>query len=256
MAVPCGKCPKCVKRRISAWSFRLLQEDKKSETSIFLTLTYDTAKVPITRNGFMTLDKDGVQKFMKRLRKSHPATSKIKYYLVGEYGGKTKRPHYHLILFNADIKLIQAAWSQGAIHYGKVEGASVGYTLKYMIKTGTRIPAHRNDDRQPEFGLMSKGLGVSYITTAMQTWHLADKENRMYCNLPDGKKITMPRYFKQKIYNEHERKAIGIQTRKRQLEAEDKAIANYNGDYERDRAQAVDAAFKKMQSIKAAGTTL
>jgi len=49
----------------------------------------------------------------------------------------------------------------------------------------------------------------------MQTWHIADHENRMYCNLTDGKKIAMPRYYKQKIYTDEQRKIIGEATRAR-----------------------------------------
>lgn len=159
-AVPCGKCPKCLGKRVSGWSFRLMQESKVSETSNFITLTYDTRYVPITRNGYMELSKRDVQLFFKRLRKIHSKTmgasaGSIRYYAVGEYGGKTNRPHYHIILFNAKLELIQPSWQMGQIHYGAVSGASVGYTLKYMNKV-KRIPMHRNDDRQPEFSLMSK----------------------------------------------------------------------------------------------------
>lgn len=154
--VPCGKCPNCVKRRVSQWSFRLMQEEKVSSSAYFLTLTYDTSRVPLTKNGFMSLDKRDVQLFFKRLRKVN--IEKLRYYLVGEYGGRTMRPHYHVILFNADLKTIQPAWAMGQIHYGSVAGASVGYTLKYMSKVN-RIPLHRNDDRLPEFAHMSKGLG-------------------------------------------------------------------------------------------------
>lgn len=155
--VPCGKCANCRKRRVSAWSFRLLQEEKVSTSAHFITLTYDTATVPITRNGYMSLKKRDVQLFLKRLRKAHSgsASSGIKYYGVGEYGGKTKRPHYHIILFNIDVELVQTAWKWGQIHYGNVCGASVGYTLKYMCKE-KQIPMHCNDDRIPEFALMSK----------------------------------------------------------------------------------------------------
>lgn len=256
VAVPCGKCPACIKRRTSAWSFRLMQEDKASTCSLFLTLTYDPMKVPITRNGFATLDKRDVQLFLKRLRKSHPKNVSIKYYAVGEYGGKTKRPHYHIILYNADTRLIQAAWSLGHIHYGQVTGASVGYTLKYMMKSGPRIPAHRNDDRIPQFGLMSKGLGKSYVTSAMVNWHHADKHNRMYCNISDGKKIAMPRYLKEKIYNEHERRAIGISTRLAQIQREEEAKRLYEGNYERDRAEAIKQAFRQLPGAQANGTSL
>lgn len=160
--VPCGKCPNCKRRRISGWSFRLMQEDKVSENSLFITLTYDTKVVPITKSGYMGLNKRDLQLFFKRLRKAHNNVLgldgypvRIKYYACGEYGGRTFRPHYHVILFNARIELIQDAWQNGAVHYGKVTGASVGYTLKYMSKP-SKIPMHKNDDRDREFALMSK----------------------------------------------------------------------------------------------------
>lgn len=152
--VPCGKCPECRARLVSSWSFRLMQEYKHSDSGHFITLTYDTQHVPITPNGFMTLNKRDIQLFMKKLRKHYDR--KIVYYLCGEYGGKTKRPHYHAIIFNLDrLAPLEESWNIGAIHYGEVNEASVGYTLKYMDKPRT-IPLHRNDDRQPEFSLMSK----------------------------------------------------------------------------------------------------
>jgi len=157
ISVPCNKCEKCTKRRISGWSFRLMEQDKISTCSHFITLTYDTEHVPFTKNGFMDLKKRDLQLFFKRLRKCHIADPKypIKYYAAGEYGGKTNRPHYHIILFNAAIELIQPAWQLGSVHYGTVSEASVGYTCKYIQKP-KRIPMHRNDDRQTEFALMSK----------------------------------------------------------------------------------------------------
>lgn len=43
----------------------------------------------------------------------------------------------------------------------------------------------------------------------MIAWHKNDLNNRMYCNIPDGKKISMPRYYKNKIYEEYERIMVG-----------------------------------------------
>lgn len=215
VGVPCGKCPDCKGRRISGWSFRLMQQEKIAMTAYFITLTYDTAIVPITRNGFMSLNKRDLQLFFKRLRKSQgkdPVGSSmppIRYYAVGEYGTRTKRPHYHIILFNAMLGLIQPAWGKGHVHYGQVSGASIGYCLKYMSKEA-KIPMHRNDDRLREFSLMSKGLGESYITPAKIAWHKKDLDNRMYVTTEQGKKVSMPRYYKQKIYEEHERKKIAF----------------------------------------------
>lgn len=245
--VPCGKCPDCLKRRISGWSFRLLQEGKRATSAVFLTLTYDTQFVPITSTGYMTLNKRDLQLFMKRLRKV--SVNKLKYYAVGEYGGKTMRPHYHLILFNADVTQIQPAWQLGQIHYGSVTGASIGYTLKYMSKPG-KVPLHRNDDRAREFSLMSKGIGSNYLTDNMCAWHKADLDNRMYCNI-EGKKIAMPRYFKDKIYEEHERKRIAYFSLQRsvklQLERDRKMIEEFG---ENASAQQVSIDKRKFQKFK------
>lgn len=124
----------------------------------------------------MTLNKKDIQDFIKRLRQwQKNDASSIKYYAVGEYGGQTLRPHYHIIIFNADINFIEKSWSIctnkklktfskiGNIHYGSLTEASVGYTLKYISKA-KQIPLHSNDDRVPEFSLMSKGLGINYLT--------------------------------------------------------------------------------------------
>lgn len=157
ISVPCGKCPKCLARRISGWSFRLMQEDRISISSHFITLTYAPETVPITKNGFMSLSKRHLQLFFKRLRKNNDA--KLKYYAAGEYGTIGMRPHYHVLLFNSSPDTILGAWGQGSIDIGSVSAASVGYTLKYMCKPN-RIPLHRNDDRVPEFSLMSKGWGL------------------------------------------------------------------------------------------------
>jgi len=215
MALPCGKCPNCMKRRTSGWSFRLIKEGERSETALFVTLTYDTKYVPLTKNGFMTLKKRDIQTFMKRLRKL--SDNKLKYYVCGEYGSKRDRPHYHLIIFNADAECVEKAWSQykagigyvpfGSIYIGTVNEASIGYTLKYMQKPG-KIPKHRNDDRQKEFSLMSKGLGANYITENMKVWHHTSLLNRMYVPITGGKKIAMPRYYKDKIYSESQKLMI------------------------------------------------
>lgn len=260
--VPCGKCPQCYARRISGWSFRLLQEERVSTSAHFLTLTYDTNFVPITRNGFLELRRRDVQLFFKRLRKAHGVYYRnlqkshrsralkactIKYYAAGEYGGRTQRPHYHVILFNARIELVQDAWKNGKIHYGKVSAQSVGYTLKYMSKP-RKIPYHRNDDRTPEFALMSKGLGKSYINEKTIAYHLRDMYNRMCVNYDGNKKCAMPRYYKDKIYTREQRSEIVGHMRgeieKKALEEVQKNINNPG--FVRAKRQAVEAAFRAM----------
>lgn len=211
--VPCGKCPVCAKRRISGWSFRLLQQERISDSTLFITLTYDYKNMPITKRGFKTLKKTDVQDFIKRLRyaQSGSEESGIKYYAAGEYGNKTDRPHYHIIIFNAKIELIQDAWNKGYVHYGggigAVNAATIGYTLKYINKVG-KVPKHKNDDRQKEFSLMSKGLGLNYLTPQMIKYHKADLLNRICIEYDGNKKAAMPRYYKTKIYTKDEKGEI------------------------------------------------
>lgn len=208
--VPCGKCPPCRMARINMWSFRLMQEEKKSLSAYFLTLTYDTTKVPITPRGYMTLKKDDVTLFIKRLRKRHQAKNileRVKYYYCGEYGTEKMRPHYHMIIFNTEPEHIEATWQQGAVHYGQVTGASVGYTLKYMNKI-KKIPLHRNDDRIPEFSNMSHFLGLNYLTPAMVNYHKTALAERYHITIEGGKKIALPAYYKRKIYQDDEMEQI------------------------------------------------
>lgn len=132
----------------------------------------------------------------------------------------------------------------GTIHYGEVSEASVGYTLKYINKP-KRIPLHRNDDRQPEFALMSKGLGANYLTPAAEKYHTADIFNRMCMTLKDGKKIAMPRYYKDKIYTESQRAQIASWSKQKAQEREAKDRKAYGPKYDRDKNEANIAAFKK-----------
>jgi len=200
--VPCNKCPACKKRRVSSWSFRLLQQYKKCKSAHFVTLTYDTQHVPITENGMMTLDFNDLQKFFKRLRK-HETSRKCRYYAVGEYGTRNKRPHYHLILFNAEIDDVLRSWQLGGTpigssHFGSVTPQSVGYTLKYISKPKS-VPRHARDDRKPERALISKGIGINYLTPRMVNWHTSNVSDGVYAILEGGKKIPLPRYYRDKL---------------------------------------------------------
>lgn len=185
-----------------------MQEEKISTSAHFITLTYDSVHAPINKNGKLDLSKRDLQLFFKKLRKASECyQDKIKYFAVGEYGGKTQRPHYHILLFNCRVELIQPAWDFGSVYYGTVTGASIGYTLKYMSKKAKPVYGV-----EKPFALMSKGLGKAYVTLEMVKWHNAGR--RMYCVLAGGKKISMSRYYKDKVFTPEMRKAVGELTRR------------------------------------------
>lgn len=200
--VPCGRCPPCKQRRVASWCFRLKQEEKQHLHAHFVTFTYDTATVPITENGFMSLRKKDMQDFMKRLRKLVGVG--MKYYLVGEYGAKTNRPHYHAIIFGvADTQHYIDSWKDGTIFIGNVSGASVAYTLKYLDKPHWK-KWHDRDDRAPQFSLMSKGLGANYLSDPVVKYHRQNIE-KLYVTDLGGVKLAMPKYYRSKIWNDDER---------------------------------------------------
>ena len=129
VSIPCGKCELCVARKRKDMATRLVHENSMHDTACFVTLTYNDAAIPVTNfapdsvemddgkisevtrlvefgNGrapIQTLFPRDVQNFIKRLRRHveyhNPNAPKIRYFAVGEYGGKTQRPHYHLLIF-------------------------------------------------------------------------------------------------------------------------------------------------------------
>lgn len=228
-------------------------------SAFFITLTYSTDYVPIQSSGYMTLDKADVQKFMKRLRKRMSADVKLKYYCCGEYGSRNWRPHYHMLLFNFPLvgqelhDYIVDVWKLGEVHIGSVTPQSVDYTLKYMCKP-SRVPLHRNDTRVPEFSLMSKGLGLSYLTDEVIEWHNADIE-RAYIVRPGGVKIAIPRYYKSRIFPDdlrarqaavfHDKARDDEFERQMQFQVEHGSLDNYQVDKYARLMQARDAYFKR-----------
>lgn len=239
---PCGKCDPCNKRRASGWSFRILKEAEQLGSAFFITLTYSPENAPTQyevkdaqgkhirwqKTKRLTVDIYHLQKFIKRVRKSN-LSKKIKYYGVSEYGDETFRPHYHVILMGIDLisfvgienwELIQMGklqldgkdpihikdWQLGHVTIGKLSAASCAYTLKYVSK-GRKIPQYIGDDRQKEKSLMSKGIGLGYITPQTIKMHNNDIM-RQYLVTFDSKKIPIPRYLKERLYDHLERQYV------------------------------------------------
>jgi hypothetical protein len=203
--VPCGKCIPCLKRRSSHWSFRINEEQKKAKTSCFLTLTYE--KTPLSANGLPTLVKKDYQNFFKRLRKLAPAQkgkNRLKYFACGEYGTKTQRPHYHAIVFNIPQDIINNAtqirdtWKHGHVMVTNSNLATINYVVGYITKGGFKHQIDKEhgiyDDRE------------CYLTPSMIKYY---KDRKLFCIVhEDGHILSMPRYYKNKIFNKMELKEL------------------------------------------------
>lgn len=222
--VPCGSCGACRANRRVEWSFRLKEELKQSTSAYFITLTYDEDSLPISSSGYPTLIKPDLQKFLKRFRKQQTkyTDAKIRYYAVGEYGTTTHRPHYHVISFNAHratMDELSNIWKLGYITISPLNDARIHYTTKYHVnyekekrirvdkETGEILSRTHNDkNQQREFALMSRkpGIGHTYVERAKK-WH---QENQNLYVLNNGYKQNLPRYYKQKIFEEEQLKII------------------------------------------------
>lgn len=223
--VPCGKCPECVRAKCNSWLFRINKELEIVTNPLFVLLTYNKENLPRTEEGIPTLVKKDVQDWLKRLRFHYEKISnkQIRYYLVGEYGSKKGRPHYHVILMNLDNpELIEKTWGKGKISRPKLRlgenNKGVRYTLKYISK-----PQTSGIKRQKEFPLMSKGIGKNYLTKAMVKWHNSRIENCFISTL-DGHKIPIPKYYKEKIYDEEKRHLVSHYLQERTDLNKEKAI--------------------------------
>lgn len=204
--VPCGKCISCLRRKQNAWAFRLQQQLKVSTSACFITLTYEN--IPISSNGMPTLVKKDFQNFLKRIRKKTYGQACIKYYACGEYGTISNRPHYHAIMFNLpqvymeDSNILTKTWGKGHINISPCNTATIRYTTKYLLKGKGK----NAKGSQKEFSLMSKYLGVNYLTPQMIKYH---KENlQSFVTLPGGIPTSLPRYFRDKIFDEQEKELL------------------------------------------------
>lgn len=131
MVIPCGYCLGCNAKWRKGWVLRMLLEQQSCAHATFLTLTYDPSCVP------EKLDYADISGFLKRLRKNSRAS--VRFFSVGEYGGKTGRPHWHLILFSDQILMepglsFLPEWPHGGCVSANAEAASMAYVAGYSMK--------------------------------------------------------------------------------------------------------------------------
>lgn len=152
----------------------------------FVTLTYDPQHVPADGS----LSPEDLQLWLKRLRKRMVGTP-LRFFGVGEYGERTFRPHYHVILFGmrdcprGGVKLhdaqrecscfscsiVRDTWGKGHISVGSVTLQSAGYVAGYCVKKLTDRRDTRLKGRHPEFARMSRrpGIGVPALAALAET---------------------------------------------------------------------------------------
>ncbi len=207
---PCGQCTYCRIQRAASWAVRLMHEYSCSYAASFITLTYEDENLPLIEHESMfqpTLEPDHMTKFIKQLRQT--TTSKIKYFLTGEYGDATNRPHYHAILFNYPARTplprreISDIWKYGSSHIGSVTYESCRYVAGYVQKKWYGDPTQSPHYPALEpFARMSQGLGLKFALK---------NEKQLLNNAGttiQGQPVSLPRYYRKKLIGDDPEKRI------------------------------------------------
>lgn len=258
--IPCGKCIGCRIEYSRQWANRMMLELEYHDSAYFVTLTYNQGHVPSAlfadehtgeAHESLTLCKRDVQLFFKRLRKAFP-DDKIRFYLAGEYGSNTFRPHYHAIIFGLHLddlevfskskqgfsyyssQKLQRCWSlvpkgetySADVHnigfclVSQVTWETCAYVSRYVTKklTGPEASYYDYFNLTPPFTLMSRKPGIG------RQWY-DDHPNCFdfeYINLHTdngGRKFRPPKYY-QKLYEVDEPELSGKLKETRRLMAE------------------------------------
>lgn len=204
----------------------MLHHQQTVKFSSFITLTYRDENLMI-RHGVANLVKSDAQKYFKRLRINELRLDRrplIQYYLCGEYGDRTSRPHMHFILFG-DIDVFSYpiekrgrrifavagnpvfdAWELGEVNVGYAEADSIRYVAQYIDKKilGSAAPY---DHREAPFQLASQSLG--------RDWAESNVEKMLYdaALVFRGKKFPIPKYYRDIIYKSFPAAANGLSDR-------------------------------------------
>lgn len=221
--VPCGTCPGCLMERSQGWSLRCRHEAQCWDYNVFVTLTYDDEHLP----WHGSLNKLHVSKFVRAVRDKFTGVQcapgsesrPIRFFACGEYGSRTQRAHYHVLLFNVFFENrvkhgkdtyycpdLSSIWPYGSHLIGSLTPASAAYTAGYATKKVSgrlereaayeAVNPHTGEVvmRVPEFNLMSRRPGIG------QYWYDRFKTDiRKGFLVMDGKEVPVPRYYENKF---------------------------------------------------------
>lgn len=215
MLVPCGKCEHCQQsKRMSVVQRMELESIMYDSYPFFLTLTYD----PKCKDFDNNLHKEHIQKWLKRVRiklQRDGYEHTIRYAACGEYGTdpkKTKRPHYHVIIWNCKLggkfdywyyyHLFKDSWHSGFITMRQIDlknSKTFFYSTKYLKKMYDKEII---GDREKPFFLSSRrggGLGSRFLHVNKDYIQKSNDPNYSFLNPFNGS--VKPLIFSQYVLN-------------------------------------------------------
>ena len=220
---PCGKCIACLHNQQDSWFIRLSETNFNFRSFVYDTLTFSPSGISyrdITEKvwehraecfghkpladvlkRYALVDKDSgevcylapvversvIRGWIKRGRENfyneHGYRCKIKYFIVEEYGPKTSRPHFHLLMWGLSrsdyIRFFAKPWRRG---YGftktcyvdegtdKDRNCIAKYVSKYVSKGVFESPLVSAGLAPKPFRSISKGIGEEYLRHNRFAW--------------------------------------------------------------------------------------
>lgn len=190
----------------------------------FVTLTYEDSKLPSGGN----LQPVDAVLWLKRLRAAFRA--RLRFFLVGEYGEGTWRPHYHALLFGLPLsvpseELVKKTWGKGHVQLGDVSEASIRYTCGYALKKLTKSGDLKLLGRVPEFVRMSRNPGIGHgfaleLVNSLQkvtAVKFAPESGVPSVVMQGRKRMQLGKYLRQVIANESGLKLVSEDRREAYL---------------------------------------
>lgn len=226
----------CRKKKAREWQIRLQEDIKYNTGAKFITLTFSNEKIKELHQKIMQQDPNNwgmkgyeldnkiatyaMRKFNERYRKHYKKA--LRHWTVTELGHNgTENIHLHGIIWPTGInkkgeqctmEIIEKLWENGWVWKYKnvghhkvnyVNNRTVNYIVKYVSK---RDELHQH---YKSIILTSPGIGKQYTTTLnAEKNKYKGKETRQYYKTDTGHKISLPKYWRNKIYTDEQREQL------------------------------------------------
>lgn len=259
ITVGCGKCVGCLLDRSRDMATRIVCEalDYPEDSNWFITFTYGDDDSQVNRFRVSRNDDDALilnirhmQLFFKSLREGyerkfgkrsydvptffdkklgHDIELGARFYMAGEYGEKTARPHYHVCLMNTPLPDIfdfsktslgfplfrspwlENLWKFGHVTVGKLTYQSAAYVARYCMKKAEAPPKEQYEisGLTPEFTNSSRRPGIGYNYCIEHGEHFYENDSIVLPSISKDQKNVqrIPRYF-DKMYSEIDPKTV------------------------------------------------
>lgn len=275
--VRCGKCLECLRENQREWIYRLEKEQEVSKHSIFGTLTYSPANVPLInaktleikpykdliRNKCiddveLSINKKDVVDYWKRVRDKLQYLP-LKHYSCMEYGDEFGRPHNHFAVFYNDAdpsffeKVLVDSWQdKGYVQLSPLFDSRVSYLTKYL-KKGDAEAAPSDLSPDPD-SLKSHGIGVEGFLKDEKRWQNYYDELYYYCDrVHDFSKLPVSENIPFVTTHDGEKLSVPRYFRRRFFEHEDFLTEKIIEQNERRETKQKLAEVRKVQDLRIKG---